>query len=54
MVMGTEVTMVEPSELVVVRFPKAVDEVEVLVVELLLFTERGEELLVVRVAELED
>jgi len=49
--MGTEVTMVEPSELVVVRFPKAV-EVEVLVVELLLFAERA--LLVVRVAELED
>jgi len=50
--MGMEVTMVEPCELVVVRFPKAIDEVVVLVVELLLlFAERREALLVVRVPE---
>jgi len=43
--MGMEVTRVEPCELVVVRFPK-VDNVEVLVVELLLFPERDTALLV--------
>lgn len=55
MVMGMEVTMVEPSELVVVRFPKGVlDDVEMLVVELLLFPERGEVMLAVWVPEPED
>ena len=54
MVIGTEVTIVEPSELVVVRFPKEIDEVERLVVGLLLpllllLPEAGEALLVVLV-----
>lgn len=53
--MGMDVTTVEPTESVVVRFPKAVDVVEVAVVEvLLLFPECEEALLVVRVPELED
>jgi len=53
MVMGMEVTKVEPCELVVVMFPKGVDDVELLVVELLLLPERGE-VLVVRAPESED
>jgi hypothetical protein len=36
MVIGIEVTIVEPSELVVVRFPKEIDDVERVVVALLL------------------
>lgn len=52
-VIGIEVTIVEPSELVVVRFPKEADDVERLIAGLLLplllllLPEAGEALLVV-------
>ena len=49
--MGMEVTMVEPCELVVVRFPKVVEDVLVVVEVLLLFPKRDEAL---PVPEIED
>ena len=57
MVMGTEVTMVEPSELVVVRFPKDKDDVELvagLLLLLLLLPEGDGVVLVVMVPVSED
>ncbi len=54
MVMGMEVTNDEPSELVVVRFPKEVEDVVLVVVVEVLLLFPGRVLVVERVPELED